>query len=549
MKQLYKILFTSALVLFMGLSSMGATNQVFKHDLDVKTAKARNYAADKVRLNGAKAAASSRAESSTADPAGEEKVYVTNWMQLFGTAIVDNTGLAHRVRFSTDGKVYFHDFFAIGNDNWIEGTIDENGLITIPTHQVVAQVEIIEDFFFDMTLELSTFKMDEDYMYSDVDMEAESFTLQLKDDGCIVSTDLNLPWEERKYPVAVLRDKVQALCGAINMVPCTEKPVTPPAGIEPVEYSYSYYLQDVFAKAAVVKAVIDGDDVYFSGLCTSLPDIWVKGTYNDDHSKLVFKSGQYMDFGQYHHYFTAAHRNPDASADDPTIPNWIKDDELELNVAPDGKSFSFGYDRRFAVTISDDVAMTMNSIKLTPYPVAEYAAPVKPLITTNGSELLWIEADFLPFVQPNVDVNGNYLDVENLSWRMYYDDELFTFQPSEYQSLVNTEDEMPYCFDDRWDFLVYTDVMEQCVCIYRTEYKTIGVESIYRDDDKCYVSDRAYFYGPSSSVNEVETTGELLGSEYYDLSGRKISKPAPGLYIRIDRYADGTVKTQKTRVM
>lgn len=532
--------------MFIGVSAVAATLPDFKHDIDVKTAKPQKYATDKTRFSGVKKAGNvSRSDAPTTDPSGEEKVYVTNWMQLFGSAIVDNTGLAHRVRFASDGKVYFHDFFAIGNDGWIEGSIDGNGLITIPTHQIIPQSGPYGD---DMTLELSTFVIEEESMHSVVDMEAESFTLQLKEDGSIVSSDIDLPWEERHYPVAIFGDKVFALCGAINMVPLSDKPVAPPSGIDPVEYSYSFRQQDFYAKATVVNGIFDGDDVYFSGLCPSIPETWIKGTFNDDHTKLVFQSGQYMGFGQYHHYFTAAHKNPDASDSDPSVPGWLKDEELVLDVAPDGVSFSFDSGNYFAVTIDGDVSYVLRSSKLTPYPPAEYAAPIKPLITI-GSELLWLEADFLPFVQPNVDVNGNYLDVANLSWRMYYDDELFSFQPSEYWYLENETQEIPYCYSDDWDFIVYTDVMEECVAIYRTDYKTIGIESVYRTGDQCLVSDRAYFYSQSSSVKDIETESELLESGYFDLSGRKVSKPAPGLYIRIDRFADGTVKTGKERIM
>lgn len=504
-------------ILFAASFSAGATAKTeFAHDPVQKSAKSASYVADKTRVCGVAANVMAK---TVAEPEGDEKVYVTNWMQMFGNYIVDNTGLAHRVRFASDGAVYFYDFMSMGLDYWIEGEIDENGIITIPTHQVIPQYEVMKDYKVDLTLELSTFEFEDDVMYSAIDLDADSFTLKLQPDGSIVSTDIDLPWEERVYPVAFYKDKVYALCGAMTMVPCSDEVVTPPSDIAPQDYSYSYRQQDLFAKANLVKGIIDGDDFYVQGLCPSIPEEWLKGRFNADHSKLIFESGQYIGYGQYHHFFSAAHHNPDANPDDPSVPNWLQDDELVLTVSPDGKGFVFDYDRYLAVTINGDVSYVLRSSKLTPAPPAKYAAPMKPVITA-GNELLWIEADFLPFVQPNVDVDGNYLDVKNLSWRMYYDDELFTFDPSEYGIFVNPETELPYCFEDRWDFIVYEDVMEQCVCIYRTDYRTIGVESVYRDGDECYVSERAYFYNPTVSADEIEADRQTVGCEYFDISGR-----------------------------
>jgi hypothetical protein len=33
--------------------------------------------------------------------------------------------------------------------------------------------------------------------------------------------------------------------------------------------------------------------------------------------------------------------------------------------------------------------------------------------------------------------------------------------------------------------------------------------------------------------------------EWYDLSGRRIARPSQGLYLKVSRYADGSVKTEK----
>jgi len=549
--QLLRVLFCAAMLIPAILPAHAAPRAISHGSAAISPVSTLKYSAGQpARHASAVAPATASRSTGTTVPEGEERVYVTDWMQLFGNVIVANNGLAHRVRFASDGKVYFHDFFASGYDVWFEGALNkETGIITIPTHQVVPDVEIYPNtgLTVDLTLEISTFNIQESSMSSDIDFEAESFTLLLKEDGTIVSPDLDLDWENRKYPVLYSQGSVFALCGSIHMVPCTDTVVTPPADITPEKYSYFHRLQEIYPKASLVETVFDGDDVYIAGLCPELPDIWLKGTFNDNRTKLIFKSGQYMGFDQYHHAFSATHPNPEASEDNPEIPNWLADEELVLNVDADGKTFTFDNERLFAVTISGDVSYILYADKLMPYTLS-IDKPRRPIITT-GDELLWLEADFLPFVQPNVDVNGKYIDTKNLSWRLYYDDELFTFTPDEYMYLAEATDEMPYCYADNWDFIVYDDLMEQCVAIYKTGYKNIGVESVYRLGDEVAVSDRAYFgEAPTTSVSDIQPQSEVVGSEYFDLSGRKVIDPASGLYIRIDRFADGTTAPRKVRI-
>ena len=159
-----------------------------------------------------------------------------------------------------------------------------------------------------------------------------------------------------------------------------------------------------------------------------------------------------------------------------------------------------------------------------------------------------MDVDFLAFVQPTLDVNGQYIDPANLFWRLYYDDQLFTFEPWEYMNIPDNMTEIPYGYDDNWDFSFYDDIGEQLVAIYNTGYTNIGIESVYRLHGVEKVSERAY-YGTVTGVDEIENS--LLTVEattYYDLTGREISSPADGVYIRKDRMSDGSIRVRKIRV-
>lgn len=49
----------------------------------------------------------------------------------------------------------------------------------------------------------------------------------------------------------------------------------------------------------------------------------------------------------------------------------------------------------------------------------------------------------------------------------------------------------------------------------------------------------------TTSIDIFEPSAEVVGSEYYDLSGRHVAAPARGLYLRRDRLSDGTSRTVK----
>ena len=86
-----------------------------------------------------------------------------------------------------------------------------------------------------------------------------------------------------------------------------------------------------------------------------------------------------------------------------------------------------------------------------------------------------------------------------------------------------------------------------------SEYSLIDLFPTY--DEKT----NTYSVGYSTSYNNLKikatTTGissvvnsdaDVVSTEYYDLSGRRVSDAQKGLYIKVMKYADGTTKSVKT---
>lgn len=465
----------------------------------------------------------------TETPKGKIQWYQTSWICLFMTAIVDNTGIASKLCFGDDGKLYFYDIASSGQAYWTVADMDDKGNIRIPLNQEVGY----DPEYGKLTLKLIHFEEKEGMLNPVIDTDAEYYELVMDNDKVIRSADIQKEWMQRGF-LALIDEEggTSSLCGSMTMTPVYDEVVVPPTTATHQEYSYKYVMDGV-AGNSFADVAFDGNDVYIKGICTSLPDIWLKGTI--DNGKITFKSGQYMGAITYHHYFSAAHREKKI-VDGQEKEVWVLDDEWTCNISEDRKTIQFEKDRRFTVLIAGDVSYALEQGELKEFKET-LSTPQKPEIISMED----IGGIALFFIQPTVDVNGNSIRPENLSWRMYFDDKLYTFSPDTYNSLTEPLTEIPYAYNDDWDFITYGN--EQSVYIYETEYNTIGVESVYTLNGEKMVSERAYYKATGISANE--TNKQVKETYYTGIDGRRVNKPHKGLYIKTEVYTDGTRQNRK----
>lgn len=98
--------------------------------------------------------------------------------------------------------------------------------------------------------------------------------------------------------------------------------------------------------------------------------------------------------------------------------------------------------------------------------------------------------------------------------------------------------------------------------VYNTPYESsfsfdIESNSIIQDKDKLYVA--AFIINPKgtilnsikvkvdgfSAVNAVESDVKEVSAEYYNLSGVRVANPGRGIFLKVTRLSDGTVRTSK----
>lgn len=138
------------------------------------------------------------------------------------------------------------------------------------------------------------------------------------------------------------------------------------------------------------------------------------------------------------------------------------------------------------------------------------------------------ETGCISFIIDPVDVEDTAINTDKLYWRLYIDDELYVFTPSEYLFLFDYEEDadpvdlLPYYVltwdniaDDWWgnydSFTIYLHPSER--------FSSIGVEAVYINGDEIRVSSRTTL---TTSGIDQSWINDDMESEYYTVDGKFI---------------------------
>ncbi|MBQ9645910.1 MAG: hypothetical protein IJV24_06105 [Prevotella sp.] len=254
-----------------------------------------------------------------------------------------------------------------------------------------------------------------------------------------------------------------------------------PEGLTTDEYAMSYadyYGNDAFGS---VQVGFDGTDVYVQGFCSYLKDAWVKGTLDGD--IVTIPGNQY--FGNYSGY------------------DFFLMDSDAL----------FTYDAEAGTLTADGLVFTYYSSYYADYynslvlkkVVEKAAVPANPAITAlNNGDYGY----YILFNVPTVDVDGNGLVSEKLSYVIYTDVEQdvnpLTFTPATHEYLTEDLTEIPFGFTENYDFYNGQIYLND---LYSRTWNKIGIKSIYRG---------------GGEVNETEI-------QWYDIKDYAVV-PEPSIY-------------------
>ena len=264
--------------------------------------------------------------------------------------------------------------------------------------------------------------------------------------------------------------------------------VTPPEGLQTESwmltaqrYDASDYTVDAFLS---VNIGFDGQDVYVQGLNMYLPDTWVKGTRNGN--LLTFAANQY--YGEMSDYEGTAYDTYFAGCDlswfdgvtglqpidvtftiNETGTSWTTNTVLVVNTELDAIA-GFDYLKDVVIAKAVEGAAT---------PKAPSIYLFQPFNTTEGY-------GGISLTFPPVDVDGNPLQTDKLSYVLYKD--------VEHEQSVIT---IPALDEDAQDYIDMTEIPYDFTDDYNIEAK----------------GNAAYFYEPSSSWNRVGVKAIYRGGD------------------------------------
>lgn len=337
----------------------------------------------------------------------------------------------------------------------------------------------------------------------------------------------------------------------IVYVPQNHKTLEAPASLETERWAY---VNSETGVGYYVNVGTDNNALYIQGLYQGIPEAWLKLEINGD--KATFK-GQYLghDIDTYHYVYLMPGRIES---------EWDEDWEEYVDMLYAEPEMSFEYDAENKVLATDgaiiistvgDAVFTIDDESYFYQPRINKQNRVAGTLPTNPIEVgidaydeYWGEGLFY-FAIPCMDTDGNMLESKNLYYNIFVDGELFTFYNDEYSSVPEDEPmvNVPWGYKDYDSFDAIG--IYQSVLYYFTGFETMGVQSVYFEENESGNTTPL-----KSEIISVSTSGiasvaaeskTVKCMEYIDLNGRIVTNPEKGIYIRRTTYSDGTISNQK----
>lgn len=406
---------------------------------------------------------------------------------------VDHTSDMSTIEVIINGTdIYMKGLAYYANEAWIKGTIDGN-TATFPNAQQISEDEEYPEWILGsddggQTLNDIVFTIDPETR------DLISQTAYIGEAASNTAFQIYAYWTRPSFSLSE---------------PAAPEVVVAPDGLETEEYAVTArnYRNDADVSVPV-KIGFAGNDVYIQGLCTLLPEAWIKGTLNG--TTITFAANQYLGSYKTSKGTSDMFLNSLLGANvvfeyDQTTGTLTAQNEFFL--IDDGSGYSDSY--RSAV------------IKKV---IEKAVTPATPSITeireTNYG-------DVLVFDVPLKDVNGEGLLSSKLSFVFYKDilheESPVTFTPDYFTKLTEEMTEIPFGFTEDWDFYNGQIFLN----MPHADWNRIGIKSIYRGGGEEHESEIFWYdmnpYPEATfDFNSMDVPVSLNGSNDGDITEDKV---------------------------
>ena len=317
----------------------------------------------------------------------------------------------------------------------------------------------------------------------------------------------------------------------------------PAEGTELQDFAMTYdlYVGSAERNGHLTKGAIVGDKIYIQGASQHMKDAWLVGTIQGDKVTVDKQLAGMLD--GYYTYFVGGE----------VISQYNEETQQDEYYYVPIEQLTFDYNAETQTLTSDNCLLVANDqnmlaegyMKVAFNPYEEVAAqPATPIV---GEDYLPYNAEsgscFVTVYVPCEDVDGNYIDASKLTYSVYVDDELFTFDPSFYFYFEQPTTTVEYGFIDAYRF---QDLGGGRVAIEINQepQHTIGVKSFYAGGDTVTESEMGLFYVNQTAISDIQAKA-VAGVRYYNLAGQGSDKPFKGINIVVTTLTDGTTTATK----
>ena len=437
--------------------------------------------------------APARVDVVTEQPEGELKTYQRSggamynlWGYLFTTY---QDGGAMQMVFADDGKtVYLKDPVSqAAAGTWVRAELSDDGkTLTMPLNQYIIFFDEVEYGL--ITAWVDVMVDESGNLSATVNPDIHEVTFTVGDDGTISmngsSGDVDA-FECSGLGLIYDDDLTWAAYADWESVytPFDATPVELPEGIVMEDFSMSYVDSYGNAGGKMVKVGMMDNDVYVQGFSSLVPDGIMKGTLTEEGDMVIFPSDQYLGVGN-SMFLSMMGLDADYTILDNLVFSFDEDNMKANDI--------------LAVVAGMNIQEVYDQPLIAPY-IDHAATPANPEVIdfVDYGELGGY--NYGSFNVPTVDTEGNFINPDDLYYRIYFDDdELFTFGPDEYPMLEDFMTDVPYNFTDGYDF----GVGGATIYFYETGFQRVGIQSVFRGGGEKRVSDIVYMELTDGSAPE-----------------------------------------------
>lgn len=320
---------------------------------------------------------------------------------------------------------------------------------------------------------------------------------------------------------------------------------TPPADLETTQYLCSSESNWGEKSNRIVEIGTKDNEFWIKGLYGYFADSWIKGTIDGD--KVTIATDQYLGIyttEMYYYFFQAAGTEEFETDWGTTDIRFIPEASVTLTKEGD----KYVADKAMLMTFGMKTAnpgmpagSRLMNVEFSPY-VEVPATPATPTITNVGEYYSpWGRS--VTFDIPATDVDGNFINPDNMYYNIFINDELFTFTTDVYPILTEPITDIPYNFAELGVVATNGNSAPHTITLFIEELPVIAIQSAYTVNGVTHKS----AISSTAGIDKVTDSNAVIEStEWYNLQGAKIETPAAGtIAIRRDRMSDGTVKATK----